>query len=339
MIKRAWKISFALTAILLPGSLMCAQRRASASSLPAGTPVIVRINEHLSSETAHAGDTFTGSLARPLIVNGRTQFSQGTAVTGRVIAAQPSGRLSDPGVLELRLVSVGSSNISSRPFVIRGASHTKSNVAKIGGSTAAGAVIGAIAGGGKGAAIGAGVGAGAGTATAAGTGKKPATVEPEAVLEFLVGDAGQDSRILRSSEPAYSDHEPYDPNAGGYVVYEHRRRHHDDDDDEDEDDDHDHDREWDSHRYDRYIFTEQDMYVLRGCLADYEFESLPPGIQKKLARGGTLPPGQAKKLRRLPGSCTTQLEPLPRDVDRIIYGNRIILVGGSHIIDIFIYER
>lgn len=339
MTNRAWKISFTLTAILLPGSLLCAQRRASASSLPAGTPVIVRINEHLSSETAHAGDTFTGSLAQPLVVNGRTKFSQGTAVTGRVIAAKPSGRLSDPGVLELRLVSVGSSNISSRPFLIRGASHTKSNVAKIGGSTAAGAVIGAIAGGGKGAAIGAGVGAGAGTATAAATGKKPATVEPEAVLEFLVGDAGQDGRILRSSEPAYSDHEPYDRDGGGYVRYEHRR-HRDDDDDEDEDDDHDHDRGWDSRRYDGYVFSEHDVYILRDCLADYEFESLPPGIQKKLARGGTLPPGQAKKLRRLPGSCTTRLEPLPRDVDRIIYGNRIILVaGGSHIIDIFIYAR
>lgn len=332
MTNHMWKASFALGAILLSSTFTNAQRRTSASSsLPAGTPVVVRINERLSSETAHAGDSFTGSLARPLVVNGRTRFSQGTAVTGRVISAKKSGRLSDPGVLELRLVSLGSTNISSQPFVIEGASHTKSNVAKIGGSTAAGTVIGAIVGGGKGAAIGAGVGAGAGTATAAATGKKPASVEAEAVLEFLIGD----SPVLRSSAPAYNDPEPYD--RGNYVLLERSR--HSEDDDEDEDDDHDHgNREWHSERYERYSFSENDQDVLRGCLAGYDFESLPPGIQKKLARGGTLPPGQAKKLRRLPGSCTARLQPLPSDVDRIIYGNRIILVaGGSHILDILIF--
>jgi len=333
MTNHPWKASFALFGILLSSSFMNAQRRASIpSSLPSGTPIIVRVNENLSSETAHAGDNFTGSLAQPVVVNGRTQFSRGTAVTGRVISAQKSGRLSDPGVLELRLVSLGSTKISSQPFVVKGASHTKNNVAKIGGSTAAGTVIGAIVGGGKGAAIGAGVGAGAGTATAAATGKKPATVEAEAVLEFLIGD----SPVLRSAEPAYTDREPYD--RGNGPRWE-RSRH--SDEDEDEDDDHDHDRGnrgWDSQRYDQYRFSEHDQDILRGCLDGYDFESLPPGIQKKLARGGTLPPGQAKKLRRLPGSCTTRLQPLPRDVDRIIYGNRIILVsGGGRILDVFIF--
>jgi len=331
MITHKSKASFALGVFLLSSSFIYAQRRASASpSLPAGTAIIVRVNDHLSSETAHAGDTFTGSLAQPVVLNGRTQFSQGTEVTGQVIVAQKSGRLSDPGVLELRLVSLGSANISTQPFVIKGASHTKSNVAKIGGSTAAGTVIGAIVGGGKGAAIGAGVGAGAGTATAAATGKKPATVEAEAVLEFLIGD----SPVLKSSEPVYNNREPYE---GGDYARSERSRH---GDDEDEDDDRDRDRGnrgSDSERYDRYRFSERDHDVLRGCLAGYEFESLPPGIQKKLARGGTLPPGQAKKLRRLPGSCTAHLEPLPRDVDRIIYGNRIILVAGSRILDILIF--
>jgi len=332
MTNQMWKASFAVGVILLSSCLVNAQRRTSASaSLPAGTPVVVRINEHLSSETAHAGDTFTGSLAQPLVVNGQTQFSQGTAVTGRVISAKKSGRLSDPGVLQLRLVSVGSTNISSQPFMIKGPSHTKSNAAKIGGSTAAGTVIGAIAGGGKGAAIGAGVGAGLGTATAAATGTKPATVEAEAVLEFLIGEPA----VLRSSEPAYNGREPDD--RGNYARWERSR--HGEDDDEDEDDDHDHgNRGWDSERYERYSFSERDYDILRVCLTNYEFDSLPPGIQKKLARGGTLPPGQAKRLRRLPESCTTRLQPLPPDVDRIIYGNRVILVVvGGHIVDIFIF--
>src|SRR5262249_28442936 len=338
---RLSKAALALLVILLSSSFVRAQHRASvSSSLPSGTPILVRVNEHLSSETAHAGDTFTGSLAQPVVVNGRTQFSQGTAVTGRVISAEKSGRLSDPGVLELKLTSLGSTQASSQPFLIKGVAHTKSNVAKIGGSTAAGTVIGAIVGGGKGAAIGAGVGAAAGTAGAAATGKKPATVESEAVLEFVIGD----SPVLRSAEPAYTDREavnrePYDRNYDPRYERSRHRGHDDDDQGEDEDNDRDRDRmrddrrydsrSYDSRGYDQYRFSERDQIVLRRCLDGYDFESLPPGIQKKLARGGSLPPGQAKKLRRLPGSCTSRLEPLPRDVDRIIYGNRIVLISGS----------
>lgn len=326
-------------ACLLCGALMNAQRRSSASpNIPAGSPITVRINEDLSSESAEAGDTFTGTLTQPLIVNEKTVFPKGAAVTGRVISAKKSGRLSDPGVLELRLVSIGtgtqSTNVSSQPFVIKGASHTKSNVAKIGGGTAAGAIIGAIVGGGKGAAIGAGVGAGAGTATAAATGKRPATVESEAVLEFLSGDQTQATPVPRFSNPGYSDTER---SASDNRASWERSRHGEDSDDEDDDRD---DRRWDSGRDDRYSFSERDHEVLRGCLAGYEFESLPPGIQKKLARGGTLPPGQARRLHTLPGSCTARLPQLPRDVERIIFGDRVILVsGGSRILDILIFER
>ena len=91
-----------------------------------------------------------------------------------------------PGELHLTLRTIRTGGrtyaVAVRTIVIKGESHTKSNVTKIGGGTAMGALIGAIAGGGKGAAIGAGVGAAAGTGVAAGTGKKPAVVEPEMVL-------------------------------------------------------------------------------------------------------------------------------------------------------------
>src|SRR5207302_5198989 len=139
-----------------------------------------------------------GVLTQPLVANGSTIFSKGATVAGQVTAAQKSGRLSSPGVLELTVMSINNTPVSSQPFVIKGASHTKSNVVKIGGGAAAGAIIGGIAGGGKGAAIGAGVGAGAGTATAAVTGKKPASVESEAILQFSSSgspaQAAEDSR-------------------------------------------------------------------------------------------------------------------------------------------------
>ncbi len=65
-----------------------------------------------------------------------------------------------------------------------GRSHKNRNLAWIGGSAAGGAVIGAIAGGGKGALIGGPVGAGAGTAVAYLTGKKDIRLSAETPLTF-----------------------------------------------------------------------------------------------------------------------------------------------------------
>jgi hypothetical protein len=308
----------AVSAILIFSSLANARPRSSAS-IPAGTPIQVRVNENLSSETARAGDRFTGTLTQSLNV-GNSSFPRGTSVTGQVISARKSGRLSDPGVLELALTSVGSMNVSSEPFVIKGASHTKSNVGKIGGGTAAGAIVGAMVGGGKGAAIGAGVGAAGGTATAAATGKKPATVESEAVLQFV------------SSAPLIAPQVPGRSSDSGSRFSDdngRRRSHHDDDGDDDDDDD-DRGGRGRGSRDSGYYFSDNDRNILSGCLSGYNFESLPPGIQKKLARGGTLPPGQAKKLRAMPAGCTARLPRLPRGVDRIIFGDRVILLDGNN---------
>src|SRR5262249_27737811 len=252
-----------LWAILACGSQMEAQRRSAASSLPAGTHIAVRINENLSSEKTKAGERFTGTLAQPVVVNGSTVFSRNAPVTGQVVGAKESGRLSDPGVLELRLISIGSTPVSSETFVIKGASHTKNNVTKIGGGTAAGAIIGGMVGGGKGAAIGAGVGAGAGTATAAATGKKPAIVESEAVLMFQSGP-------VQEFPVRWSDNRGYDNDRDRSDYVSRRRSHHDDDDDDDDDDrDDHHDRRYDSRGDYGYTFGDRDREVLYGCLSGY----------------------------------------------------------------------
>ena len=54
-------------------------------------------------------------------------------------------------------------------------------------------------------------------------------------------------------------------------------------------------------------------------------KGLPPGIQKKLARGGTLPPGIAKQY--LPDRLVTQLSPPPHGYERRIVGNDVLLVA------------
>src|SRR2546429_8844796 len=159
------------------------------SNVPAGTSLQVRIIDKLSSETANVGDSFQGTLAAPVVVNGRTLFSKGADVTGEVLSVERSGRLSTPGELHLTLRTIRSGgrtyNLAVEPFMVKGESHAKSNVTKIGGGAGLGALIGAIAGGGQGAAIAPRAGAAAGTGVAAGTGKKPAEVETESVLNWV----------------------------------------------------------------------------------------------------------------------------------------------------------
>lgn len=168
------------TALLLCPALVLA------SSIPAGTHVTVRTGSTISSGSAHAGERWTGSLARDVVVSGKTVAHRGDEVTGKVTSAKSSGRLHAPGQLALRLTSVHGQAVSSSAYYRKGKSHTKSNVTKIGGGTAAGALIGGLAGGGKGAAIGAAAGAGAGTGVAAATGKQEAVIPAETVITFTI---------------------------------------------------------------------------------------------------------------------------------------------------------
>ena len=74
--------------------------------------------------------------------------------------------------------------LETTAWTSQGNSRGKRTAATIGGGSALGAIIGAIAGGGKGAAIGAVAGAGAGTGVSAATRGKQLKVNPEAVLDF-----------------------------------------------------------------------------------------------------------------------------------------------------------
>lgn len=157
-----------------------------AQSIPAGARLTVRLTSQLSSETAQAGQTWEGTLARDVVANGSTVAKAGTPVRGVVTTAKPSGRLHNPGILGLRVNRVGNASVQTSAISRKGESHTKSNVAKVGGGAAAGAIIGALAGGGKGAAIGSLAGGAAGTGVAAATGKKDVVFPAESVLSFTV---------------------------------------------------------------------------------------------------------------------------------------------------------
>jgi hypothetical protein len=165
---------------------LCSTLATKAVSIPAGAHATVRINTGLSSATAHKEEPWSGTLTSNVSRGGKTYAHAGDPVKGKVTFVKRSGRLSDPGQLSLRLVSINGVRVYSSRVSRKGKSHTTSNVTKIGGGTAAGAVIGGLAGGGKGAAIGAGAGAAAGTGVAAATGKKDVTIPAESVLTFTI---------------------------------------------------------------------------------------------------------------------------------------------------------
>jgi len=179
MLGRSLKIVFLMTLMALA---------ASAQTIPAGTRLTVRVGSEISSGTAKAGDRFDATLARPLVVRGKTLARTGAPARGKVTSAKSSGRLHAPGELTLRLTSVQVNGrmvpVATSSYSAKGKGHTKSNATKIGGGAAAGALIGGLVGGGKGAGIGALAGGGAGTGLAAATGKEEAVVPAEAALTF-----------------------------------------------------------------------------------------------------------------------------------------------------------
>src|SRR5215467_2676959 len=141
--------------VVLAVFLAAAVLGAGAATIPAGSHATVRLNHSLSSSTASAGQSWTGVLTSNIEAHGKTVAKAGDPVKGKVTYVNRSGRLHKPGALSLRLTSINGHTVYSSRVSRQGKSHTKSNVTKIGGGTAGGALIGGLAGGGKGAAIGA----------------------------------------------------------------------------------------------------------------------------------------------------------------------------------------
>jgi hypothetical protein len=157
-------------------------------SVPAGTPVTVRLQTAISSASSRPGDFFDAVIDEPLVVEGQTIVSRGTPVRGKVTVARRSGRLHHPGELGLTLVSLNLQGqdipVETAHTYFKAKSHKKRNLTLIGGGTGAGALIGGIASGGTGLLIGSAIGGGGGTAVAYGTGKKDVTFGAERRLTF-----------------------------------------------------------------------------------------------------------------------------------------------------------
>lgn len=140
--------------------------------LPAGTRIRLQMDAGISSKISSVSDTFTATVARPIVVNDVVVLPSGTVIEGRVIEVAGADIGGKNGRLKLRFESMRFADDRKRVIdgiliqELRPRSDTAWKMITIFGGTAAGAAIGAIAGRGNGVLAGAGIGAGAGTAAA-----------------------------------------------------------------------------------------------------------------------------------------------------------------------------
>ncbi len=161
-------------------------------TVPAGTELAIRINQHISVKHSHAGDHFTGEVLEPVVRDGSVAIPRGTPVFGRIDEAHRRGHFKGRSVLELRLTSMtlnGSRyELDTHDTVRTKKGKGKRSSAFIGGLTGAGMLIGGVASGGVGLAIGAASGAGAGTLLAGATGNRDIEIPAESIVHFRLAD-------------------------------------------------------------------------------------------------------------------------------------------------------
>jgi hypothetical protein len=162
-------------------------------TIPAGTVLIIRLNEPLSSDRNQVGDPFTGVLEQPIVVNGWVVARRGQTVIGQVKSVKKAGRVKGVSELGVELTDVALVDGQQAPILTElwkgsgGTSHG-ADAATIAGGTALGAIIGSAADWGRGAAIGAGAGALAGIGGVLLTRGRPTILEPESQLTFRLVD-------------------------------------------------------------------------------------------------------------------------------------------------------
>lgn len=157
-------------------------------TIPAGTTIPIRITESLDSKTAQANDVFHGSLAGDLGTQGVIAIPHGAEVVGRVADVHEAAHFKGAAMLSLELTQLVNHGekltLVTDPYTKQAAARGKNTAEKAGGGAVLGAVIGALAGGGKGAAIGGLAGAGAGTAANGITRGQQVVIPTETLINF-----------------------------------------------------------------------------------------------------------------------------------------------------------
>ena len=161
-------------------------------TVPAGTELAIRIDQHISVKTSRTGDHFSGQIVDPVSDNGSVIVPSGTPVRGVIDDAHRRGHFKGRSILELRLTAM---TLNGQEYALDTQDNVRTKKGKgkrtagfIGGMTTAGMVVGGIATGGVGLAVGGAIGAGTGTVLAGATGNRDINIPAESVMHFRLAD-------------------------------------------------------------------------------------------------------------------------------------------------------
>jgi hypothetical protein len=147
-------------------------------SLPAGTPLTVRLQKTLSTSTSKRGDGFTGSVTKPVVDHGKVVIPAGSTIEGHVTTVKEHRRIAGKATIGLHPDAVVLPNGERYPLKavlvdtnlhdgsdvneegqFKGPGHDGSDLRNLLIGSGGGVGIGVLSGGARGGLIGAGVGA------------------------------------------------------------------------------------------------------------------------------------------------------------------------------------
>ena len=159
----------------------------NANTLPTGSVINVTLDQQVGTKTSKVGDTFSATVTDAIVAsNGQTVVPAGSKVYGKVTGLQDSNNAGQKAAIRLDFERININGVE-RPFEAKitatnletqGADSRNETLKKAGIGAAAGAVLGAVIGGGDVSKIpgGAAIGAAAGTVISLGTGEVDAVL-------------------------------------------------------------------------------------------------------------------------------------------------------------------
>lgn len=171
------KILGSLSVLLLAGAAWAQ----TATSLPEGTPLKVRLQTTISTFSSKVGDPFTGKTMEPVVLEGKTVIPAGSTLEGRITKLSEPRRLKGKptiGIFPEHIVLPDGQRFMLNAVLVdtnirgtdvneegqfKGTGHDRKDQIEVAGGTGAGMVVGGLIGGGPGLLIGGAIGAGATT--------------------------------------------------------------------------------------------------------------------------------------------------------------------------------
>ena len=139
-------------------------------TIPSDMAIAAQLDTPIASDSSRIEDRVEATVTSPVVIDGVEVIPTGSRLRGVVTQARQSGRVKGRALVAFRFETLSPAGhseqleVRTRSIVYQAPSGKGNDVKAIGIPAAAGAVIGAVVGGGSGAAKGAVIGGGAGTA-------------------------------------------------------------------------------------------------------------------------------------------------------------------------------